>query len=144
MENASKALIIAGAILLAILIISLGIMIYSQASNAINNGGMSDAEVTAFNQKFTKYQGRQKGSTVRTLVQEVMSNNNNEQSSDETRISINVNNGTTSATGGESGIVSLDATAGAQPNFGTLANTVTYTVSFQYSKGRVAVICIKK
>ena len=33
MENASKALIIAGAILLAILIISLGIMIYQQASS---------------------------------------------------------------------------------------------------------------
>ena len=31
MENASKALIIAGAILLAILIISLGILIFSQA-----------------------------------------------------------------------------------------------------------------
>ena len=31
MENASKALIIAGAILLAILLISLGIMIFNQA-----------------------------------------------------------------------------------------------------------------
>ena len=33
MENASKALIIAGAILLSILIISLGIMVYSNAKN---------------------------------------------------------------------------------------------------------------
>ncbi len=145
MENASKALIIAGAILLAILIISLGIMIYTQASNAINNGGMSDAETTAFNQRFTKYNGRQKGSTIRTLVQEVMSNNNNDQASNATRISINVANdgaGNTPATGGNAQIVSLAATAGAQPNFGTLQNTVTYTVSFQYHNGRVAVICI--
>ena len=37
MENASKALIIAGAILLAILLISLGIMIYNQAQNTVNN-----------------------------------------------------------------------------------------------------------
>jgi hypothetical protein len=89
MENASKALIIAGAILLAILLISLGIMIYNQAANAISNSGMSDAELTAFNQKFTKYEGKQKGSTIRTLVQEVMSNNNSAQASDETRVSIN-------------------------------------------------------
>ena len=63
MENASKALIIAGAILLAILLISLGIMIFNQAQSAIDGSGMSDAELTAFNQKFTKYEGKQKGRT---------------------------------------------------------------------------------
>lgn len=133
MENASKALIIAGAILLAILIISLGIMIYSQASNAINNGGMSDAEVTAFNQKFTKYQGHQKGSTVRTLVQEVMSNNHNEQASEETYISV-------------TGVVTLnapsDGTTSPQPTWGGLQNTKTYNVSFEYTNGRVSKITI--
>ena len=36
MENASKALIIAGAILLAILLISLGIMIFNQAQDTVN------------------------------------------------------------------------------------------------------------
>ena len=35
MENASKALIIAGAILLAILLISLGIYIFSQAQSVV-------------------------------------------------------------------------------------------------------------
>ena len=44
MENASKALIIAGAILLAILIISLGIMIYNQASGVVNNNAMSEVD----------------------------------------------------------------------------------------------------
>ena len=52
MENASKALIIAGAILLAILLISLGIMIFNQASNTVSNSGMTEAEVTSFNNKF--------------------------------------------------------------------------------------------
>ena len=52
MENASKALIIAGAILLAILIISLGIMIYNQASGVVNNNAMSEVEIQSFNQKF--------------------------------------------------------------------------------------------
>ena len=68
MENASKALIIAGAILLAILLISLGIMIFNQAQDTVNNSGMSQAEITAFNNKFLKYEGTQKGSVVKSLI----------------------------------------------------------------------------
>ena len=45
MENASKALIIAGAILLSILLISLGIMIFTQAQDVISGSGMSKAEL---------------------------------------------------------------------------------------------------
>ena len=45
MENASKALIIAGAILLSILLITLGIMIFGQAQDTVNNSGMSQAEI---------------------------------------------------------------------------------------------------
>ena len=40
MENASKALIIAGAILLAILIISLGILIFNQAQDTVGSVNM--------------------------------------------------------------------------------------------------------
>lgn len=40
MENASKALIIAGAILLSILIIGLGMFIYQQASGAMGNANL--------------------------------------------------------------------------------------------------------
>lgn len=76
MENASKALIIAGAILLSILIISLGIMIFNQAQDAMGNGGMSEAEISTFNNKFIKYEGSNKrGSTVKNLIQEVNINN---------------------------------------------------------------------
>ena len=76
MENASKALIIAGAILLSILLISLGIMIFNQAQDTINNSGMSQAEKSAFNQKFIKYEGdNQKGSVVKSLLQEVIATN---------------------------------------------------------------------
>lgn len=75
MENASKALLIAGAILLSILLISLGIMIFTQAQDTINNSGMSKAEITAFNSQFTKYEGTQKGSNVKSLIQEVNTSN---------------------------------------------------------------------
>ena len=75
MENASKALIIAGAILLAILLISLGIMIYNQAQDTVSNSGMDQAAVTAFNNQFLKYEGNQKGTMVKSLLQEVRASN---------------------------------------------------------------------
>lgn len=76
MENASKALIIAGAILLAILLISLGIMIFNQAQDTVNNSGMSQAEITAFNNKFLKYEGKgKKTSDIKMLANEVLVSN---------------------------------------------------------------------
>ena len=143
MENASKALIIAGAILLAILIISLGIMIFNTAKDTISSSGMSQAELSAFNSKFEKYEGSRKGSEIRSMVQEVMANNNSDEASDETRISINMTNGSVATTGTES-LVKLEAAADKSPTYGTnFKNTKTYTVSFEYSKGRVAVINVK-
>lgn len=84
MENASKALIIAGAILLAILLISLGIMIFNQAQDTVNNSGMTQAEVTTFNNKFLKYEGKQKGAVVKSLINEIKAAN-----ADENNISAN-------------------------------------------------------
>ena len=76
MENASKALIIAGAILLAILIISLGIMIYQQASGVVNNNAMSEVDINSFNQKFLQYTGTNvRGAQVNALLNQVQSNN---------------------------------------------------------------------
>lgn len=76
MENASKALIIAGAILLAILLISLGILIFNQAQDTVNNSGMSEAEIAAFNNKILKYEGdAQPGSVVKSLVNEIIATN---------------------------------------------------------------------
>ncbi len=77
MENASKALIIAGAILLAILLISLCIIIFSQAQDTVNNCGMTQAEVQTFNGQLVKYEGDQKGTVVKTMIQEVLAINNN-------------------------------------------------------------------
>ena len=77
MENASKALIIAGAILLSILLISLGIMIFNQAQDTVTNSGMTEAELTSFNNKFLKYEGKQKGSMVKSMIQDVKSSNEN-------------------------------------------------------------------
>lgn len=75
MENASKALIIAGAILLAILLISLGIYIFSQAQNVVNDSGFSKAEISTFNNSLLKYEGDQTGAVVKSMITEVLASN---------------------------------------------------------------------
>ena len=95
MENASKALIIAGAILLAILIISLGIMIYNQASGVVNNNAMSEVEISSFNQKFTQFEGTNvKGSQVNSLLTQIVQNNvaNQEDKSKQVKIEVSSSN----------------------------------------------------
>ena len=90
MENASKALIIAGAILLAILIISLGIMIYNQASGVVNNNAMSEVDISTFNNKFTQYEGTNvRGAQVKALIQQVVTNNVTNSEDDSRQVKIN-------------------------------------------------------
>lgn len=76
MENASKALIIAGAILLSILIISLGIFIFNQASEITKSSNLSEVEVLNFNEKFTSFEGTNvRGSEVNSLLTRIVQNN---------------------------------------------------------------------
>lgn len=76
MENASKALIIAGAILLSILIISLGIFIFNQASEITKSSNLSEVEVLQFNEKFASFEGEHvRGSEVNSLLNRVVQNN---------------------------------------------------------------------
>ena len=83
MENASKALIIAGAILISILLISLGILIYNQATNITNSDQMSEVEKSSFNSKFQQYEGEKKnGTDVRALTNQVITSNSSESNAD--------------------------------------------------------------
>lgn len=76
MENASKALIIAGAILLSILIISLGIFIFQQAKGAVDTNQLDEVQVNAFNGKFDSYLGEKiRGAQVNALVNQINTNN---------------------------------------------------------------------
>ena len=78
MENASKALIIAGAILLSILIIAIGMYIYTSSHNSISEAGsqISEQEKTSFNQQWNTYEGAQGGNNVKALLQKVIANCN--------------------------------------------------------------------
>ncbi len=76
MENASKALIIAGAILLAILIIGLGVYIYRQAAGVIDTETMDQLVVSQFNAQFEPYLGNNvSGSNVKQLIKIINASN---------------------------------------------------------------------
>jgi len=76
MENASKALIIAGAILLSILIISLGIMVYNNAKSTVGEASLDPEKVQTFNSKFTMYAGEKvSASKANSLIQAVNASN---------------------------------------------------------------------
>ena len=78
MENASKALIIAGAILLSILIIAIGIYIFNGANSTVVNSmqSMTTSEIEAFNNQFLSYDGKQSGSNVKALIGRLIANAN--------------------------------------------------------------------
>lgn len=71
MENATKALIMAGAILIAILIISAGIIVFN-STKGVRKSGEEAGDLMAietYNSQFTKYCGnRVKGSEVTNLI----------------------------------------------------------------------------
>ncbi len=83
MENASKALIIAGSILIAIMIISLGVLVFNKFGGAAKDAtNMDEQEIKAFNSKLIPYMGNAvKGSQVNALMQYCLSVNkaNSEQ-----------------------------------------------------------------
>lgn len=70
MENATKALIIAAAILIAIVLISLGVFVLGQGTELIKeNSDMSDVEIAAINSKFEPYLGDHVSATrVKQLI----------------------------------------------------------------------------
>ena len=77
MENATKALLIAAAVLVAILIISLGLVVYNMAAETVNNSAnLSQQEIQTFNEQFTQYQGDNvRGSNVNALLKTALNNN---------------------------------------------------------------------
>lgn len=141
MENASKALIIAGAILLSILLISLGIMIFKQAQGVVTDTGMSEAELSTFNQKFTKYQGKKRGTDVKSLLQEIIVNNNQDENSDR-QVSVTIKDSVITGTGVPSAAATTDTDLSAIIN--NVKSNTYYKVTPGYSSGRVSSMEISK
>ena len=70
MENATKALLIAASVLIAIVLIAVGIKILSSTQGVTNEvDKVSDATSKAvFNSQFTDYEGTQTGTQVKALL----------------------------------------------------------------------------
>lgn len=84
MENASKALIIAGAILISILIVGLGVIIYQNVAGIAKTGTLDAQEITAHNSPFEGYFGDYvSGSNVKALLTQVQANNSAANRNDE-------------------------------------------------------------
>lgn len=83
MENASKALIIAGAVLLAILVLSLMIyMVSSGGDFLLSSTGNEQNEAKTFNSRFLKYESsndkKTSGEDVKQLLKDVNAINKDE------------------------------------------------------------------
>lgn len=78
MENATKALIIAGAVLISILLISVGIMVFNAANDPINQAQNSSEQqaVQMFNESFTSYLGQEiTGQQAKSLLSTIIASN---------------------------------------------------------------------
>ena len=101
METASNALIIAGAILLSILIIGLGMFIYQQAAGVMGDVNMDSQEVQAYNSQFLNYEGQRSGTQVRALCDLVRNHNNSKADDTSLQIAVFYAQGTSGKQGKE-------------------------------------------
>lgn len=70
MENASKALLMAGGVLIGVLVISLAVYLFADfgATSAEINAQNAQKQITAFNSNFTAYQGNKDEITIYDIV----------------------------------------------------------------------------
>lgn len=81
MENASNALLMAGAVLIGVLILSAGVYLFTQFSSTSHqiSEQLTASQISQFNSQFTKYDGR-KDITAHTIVSICnLAKQNNEQ-----------------------------------------------------------------
>lgn len=78
MENASKALLIAASVLIAILLIAFGMKIFTTSSKPVDNveGAINSTEIATFNSKFLSYAGTNKtAAQVKSLANVIIASN---------------------------------------------------------------------
>lgn len=138
MENASKALIIAGAILLSILIIGLGMFIYQQAAGAMNGANLDPQKVSAYNSEFEQYEGTKSGTEVRALLDTVRSHNN--ANIDDPSLNISVQNSSAAGVTTAPTAVVTAATVNALKQ--TISAGKTYTVDFGYDANSGYIVAV--
>ena len=114
-------------LLFAFPLTSMPMLIYNQASDAVDESSMSEVEMSTFNSRFTQYEGQQRGATIKSLLQMILSNNMSE--TDENR-KVEV-----------SGVVTMTKDDTEAP-IDEINTSSTYNVEIQYNEGLVSEIVI--
>ena len=98
MENASKALIMAGGVLIGILIISLAVYLFTDfgSTSAQINAQNSQKQITEFNSKFTVYEGNDNITIydIITLAGYAKENNEYYKDAEDEKIDVKIGNET--------------------------------------------------
>ena len=134
MENATKALLIAAAVLIAILIITLGLVVYNNSANTVNQANLSSQEIQAQNEKFTRYNGTNKrGSEVNSLLQTALNYNLN-TTDDGNKVTVT----------GKNGAPSLATTATSITTQADTSALYTIEVKYEGAGGLVSEVVVTK
>lgn len=131
MENASKALIIAGAILISILIISLGVLIFNKMGHSAKQAAnMDEQEIANFNSKITPYVGDNiSGSQVNALIQLVISIDNSAISSGDLSKAVSI---TYKSTNNKTNTISVNASKQLKDSVGDATRKVNTGAGIYY------------
>lgn len=123
MENSTKALIIAAAVFITIMIISLALIVYNRGSEAVDGkGDLTEYQIQQFNEKFIKYQGDSvSASDVKALLNTVFYHNI-VQENGETCVEVNVDYGE-----GEKTVI------GASPDTEKVSENIKFDMRFEVS-----------
>lgn len=116
MDNASKALIMAGAILIAVAIVGIGIYIFS-AANGMTDDALNQIDaltVTSINSQLQQYEGAIRGRELKQAINIARSINKQNTLPDSGKIQVNGSDLTDTSTSG-------------------ITDNTTYTVTFRYS-----------
>ena len=129
MENASKALLIAGAILIVIVLIGIGVMIINSTGSMQDQVGSTSDTMAyeTFNSQFTSYEGSGRSAAqIKSLVSKV-----------------NASNAANNVTAGQDKFVAVTFTS-PLTGVSSLKNTQKYTVSLTYKNGYVSDVTISQ
>ena len=143
MENASKALIIAGAILISIVLVSVGVIVVQSLNPDEALSSMTQQEIDSFNSKFVNNAGYNRQGTIAKSVITAAITNNSQYSDDENKqVSITTKELTNSA---------ANVTEEKNPNtLSTVRNAINgssrYDIEIQYNEktGQVKGVTITK
>lgn len=134
MENASKALIIAGAILLSVLLISLGILVFQNAKGTISDTNLDSEVAQTFNNKISQYCGKKKNANdMNGLVAAISSSNGAQKGKSDTHyIKLTVTGLTGYYTGAAQSGYSVSGTTvtTVSTNYPNFSAGVTYQASY--------------